>query len=194
MRETGRTQRVATISNWVVFPIIAVASVVLLALDPIRVSQTVGVVPIFALWMAIVALLVGLLARLSIFAIPVLGLVLMLCRRHRGLQACGQPRVPPGGPAGRAQGDRRSLPGLAGIAQGSCGLRHRAAAVSGLHRCGRRRWPLRRQSGRAVPHPHAGPVSGLCPSLFAVSSRVRRKLGHGGFRRPDGRAGPGGRA
>lgn len=77
MRETGRTQRVATISNWVVFPIIAVVSVVLLTLDPIRISQTVGVVPIFALWMAIVALLVGLLARLSIFAIPVLGLLLI---------------------------------------------------------------------------------------------------------------------
>lgn len=77
MRETGRTQRVAAISNWVVFPILAIVSVALLILDPVRIPQTLGVVPIFALWMAIVALLVGFLARLSIFAIPVLGLVLV---------------------------------------------------------------------------------------------------------------------
>jgi hypothetical protein len=31
------------------------------------------VVPVFALWMTILALLVGLLARFRIFAIPVLG-------------------------------------------------------------------------------------------------------------------------
>ena len=37
-------------------------------------AQLLGAVPIFALWMSILALLVGLLARLSLFAIPVLGL------------------------------------------------------------------------------------------------------------------------
>jgi hypothetical protein len=77
MQEAGRTRQVATYSNWVVFPIVAAASVALLALDPVSLPQAVGVVPIFALWMAALALLVGLLARLSILAIPVLGLLII---------------------------------------------------------------------------------------------------------------------
>lgn len=77
MQETGRTRRVAAYSNWVVFPIIAAASVALLVLDPVRISQILGVVPIFALWMVILALLVGSLVRLSILAIPVLGFLLV---------------------------------------------------------------------------------------------------------------------
>lgn len=72
-----RTRRVATSSNWVIFPIIAAASVALIAFDPIRMSQFFGVVPIFALWMAILALLVGLLARFNIFAVPALGLLVV---------------------------------------------------------------------------------------------------------------------
>ena len=37
--------------------------------------QLFGALPIFALWMSILALLVGMLARLSLFAIPVLSLI-----------------------------------------------------------------------------------------------------------------------
>ena len=72
-----RTRRVAKSSNWLVFPIIAAASVALIAFDPIRMSQFFGVVPVFALWMVVLALLVGLLARLSILAVPTLGLLVV---------------------------------------------------------------------------------------------------------------------
>lgn len=77
MQEAGRTRKVASYSNWILFPGIAVASVALLALDPIGMPQAFGVVPVFALWMAVLALLVGLLARLSIFAVPLLGLMIL---------------------------------------------------------------------------------------------------------------------
>jgi hypothetical protein len=72
-----RTRRVAFSSSLVIFPIIAAASVALIAFEPIGMSQFFGVVPVFALWMAVLALIVGLLARFSIFAIPVLGLVVV---------------------------------------------------------------------------------------------------------------------
>ena len=77
MQDADRTRKVATYSNWVIFPIIVCASVAVLALDPVRMPQALGVVPVFALWMAVLALLVGFLARLSIFAIPALGLLIV---------------------------------------------------------------------------------------------------------------------
>ncbi len=56
--------------------------------------QLFGALPIFALWMAILALLVGMLARLSLFAIPVLSLIVAYGLGHRVLQAGGQPWHP----------------------------------------------------------------------------------------------------
>ncbi|MBX9590710.1 MAG: hypothetical protein K2X43_15485 [Hyphomonadaceae bacterium] len=76
-RGPNHVRRVADYSNWLFFPLIAVASVAIIASDEIRMSQFFGAVPIFALWMAILALIVGLLARLSLFAIPVLGLLVV---------------------------------------------------------------------------------------------------------------------
>ena len=77
MSAANRTRRVAISSSLVIFPIVAAASVALIAFEPIGMSQFLGVVPVFALWMAVLALIVGLLARFSIFAIPVLGLVVV---------------------------------------------------------------------------------------------------------------------
>lgn len=73
----NRVRRVAAYSNWVVFPAVAGASVAVICWDQIHMAQLLGAVPIFALWMAILALVVGLLARLSLFAIPVLGLLVL---------------------------------------------------------------------------------------------------------------------
>jgi hypothetical protein len=77
MVQPDRTRQVARSSNWIVFPLVAAASVAWIALDPIRMSQFFGAVPIFALWMVVLALLVGLLARFSILAIPALGLLVV---------------------------------------------------------------------------------------------------------------------
>ncbi|NJO32910.1 MAG: hypothetical protein HC869_06970 [Rhodospirillales bacterium] len=186
MRETGRTQRVAAISNWVVFPIVAIVSVALLILDPVRISQTLGVVPIFALWMAIVALLVGFLARLSIFAIPVLGLVLVYVAGIEVLRLADNHAFRREVRPVERRAIDEAVPSVAGIAQGPCCLRGGAAALSGLHRCGRGRRSLRRQSGCAVSDTNAGSVSELCASSVRGQLGVRRKLGFGGLRRSDG--------
>jgi hypothetical protein len=77
MSSLDRTRRVAHSNNWIVFPLVAAVSVAVIAFEPIRMTQFFGVVPIFALWMVILALLVGLLARFSIFAIPALGLIVV---------------------------------------------------------------------------------------------------------------------
>ena len=68
-------RKVALFSNWVVFPLVAAGSVAVISTDQIAMPQLFGALPIFALWMAILALLVGMLARLSLFAIPVLSLI-----------------------------------------------------------------------------------------------------------------------
>jgi hypothetical protein len=68
-------RKVALYSNWVIFPLIAAASVAVICTDQIAMAQMFGALPIFALWMSILALLVGMLARLSLFAIPVLSLM-----------------------------------------------------------------------------------------------------------------------
>ena len=70
-------RKVALFSNWVVFPLIAAGSVVVISTDQIAMPQLFGALPIFALWISILALLVGMLARLSLFAIPVLSLVVV---------------------------------------------------------------------------------------------------------------------
>ena len=77
MVEPDQTRRVARSSNWILFPIVAAVSVTWIALEPVRVSQFFGVVPIFALWMVVLALLVALLARFTILAIPALGLLVV---------------------------------------------------------------------------------------------------------------------
>jgi hypothetical protein len=75
MIERDQTRRVARSSNWFVFPIVAAVSIAWIALEPVGRSQFFGVVPIFALWMVALALLVALLARFTILAIPALGLL-----------------------------------------------------------------------------------------------------------------------
>jgi len=74
-RGPDAARKVALYSNWVVFPLIAAGSVAVICTDQIAMPQLFGAIPIFALWMSILALLVGMLARLSLFAIPVLSLI-----------------------------------------------------------------------------------------------------------------------
>jgi hypothetical protein len=77
MVEPNQSRRVARSSNWFIFPLVAAASVAWIALDPVGRSQFFGVVPVFALWMVVLALVVAVLARFTILAIPVLGLLVV---------------------------------------------------------------------------------------------------------------------
>jgi hypothetical protein len=70
-------RRIARYSNWVLFPLIAAGSTALLAWDNIQMPQLFGVVAVFCLWMVIVALLVAVLGRFSLFAVPVLALLVL---------------------------------------------------------------------------------------------------------------------
>jgi hypothetical protein len=77
LRGPDSARRVAFYTNWVLFPIIAAASAAVIGYDPIRLSQFFGSIPVFALWISILVLLVGALARLSLFAIPVLSIIVV---------------------------------------------------------------------------------------------------------------------
>jgi hypothetical protein len=72
---SSRARRVTALSTWLLFPCIVLAFVVFLVADQVRVPQYLGAVPIFAVWMILLALLFALLARFSILSIPVLAIL-----------------------------------------------------------------------------------------------------------------------
>jgi hypothetical protein len=73
-----RARRVTTLSNWLLFPSISLAFVAFLAADQVRVPQYLGTVPIFAVWMVLLALLFALLTRFRFFSVPVLAILAIL--------------------------------------------------------------------------------------------------------------------
>jgi len=74
-----RARRLALFSNWLLFPLVIFASIVLLVRDPVHLPQVIGTVPIFALWMVNLVVLAGLFARYyRIFGVPILGTLLIL--------------------------------------------------------------------------------------------------------------------
>ncbi len=76
---SGRARRVAVFNNWLLFPIVVLASIVLLVRDPVYLPQSLGTIPIFALWMVNLAVLVGLFSRYyRLFGVPILGALLIL--------------------------------------------------------------------------------------------------------------------
>src|SRR6185503_8690190 len=50
-----RLRKIAAYSNWVLFPAAAAISVAIICWDQVRMPQLLGAVPLFALWMAILA-------------------------------------------------------------------------------------------------------------------------------------------
>ncbi len=76
---TARARRLAIFSNWMLFPVVILASIVLLIRDPVHLPQLFGAIPLFALWLVNLAVLTGLFARYyRIFGVPVLGTLLVL--------------------------------------------------------------------------------------------------------------------
>jgi hypothetical protein len=79
---SGRARKLALFNNWLLFPLIILASIVLLVRDPVHLPQSVGSIPIFALWMVNLAVLAGLFSRYyRAFGVPVIGVlaVLLIC-------------------------------------------------------------------------------------------------------------------
>jgi hypothetical protein len=70
-----RARRVTALSNWLLFPAIVVAFVIVLLADQVRVPQYLGSVPIFAVWMILLALLFALFTRFRILSIPVVAIL-----------------------------------------------------------------------------------------------------------------------
>ena len=76
---SGRARKLAIFSNWMLFPLVILASIILLIRDPVHLPQTLGSIPLFALWMVNLAVLTGLFARYyRIFGVPVLGTLIIL--------------------------------------------------------------------------------------------------------------------
>ncbi len=76
---SGSARRLAIFSNWLLFPLVILASIVLLVRDPVHLPQILGSIPIFALWMVNLAVLTALFARYyRIFGVPVVGTLIVL--------------------------------------------------------------------------------------------------------------------
>ena len=74
-----RVRRLAIINNWLLFPIIILASIVFLVFYPVRLPQLVGSIPIFALWMANLAVLFALFWRYSrLVGFPIIAILVAL--------------------------------------------------------------------------------------------------------------------
>ena len=85
---SGRAHKLAIFSNWLLFPVVVLASIVLLVRDPVHLPQALGSIPIFALWMVNLAVLTALFARYyRMSGVPILGslIVLLICFELLGL-------------------------------------------------------------------------------------------------------------
>ena len=85
---SSRARKLAIFSNWMLFPVVILASIILLVRDPVHLPQLVGSIPLFALWMVNLAVLTGLFARYyRIFGVPILGtlIILLVCFEVFGL-------------------------------------------------------------------------------------------------------------
>ena len=186
---SGRARKLAIFSNWMLFPLVILASIILLIRDPVHLPQTLGSIPLFALWMVNLAVLTGLFARYyRIFGVPVLGtlIILLIGFEVFGLTDNHQFRYK------QADIQRPTV---------------EAAFKSWL--AARKDAPAYRNAGRPYPVYVVAAEGGglyaayqtakflarmqdLCPNfaqhVFAVSCGLRRQPGRGGVRRPLPRA------
>lgn len=76
---SSRARKVALFNNWLLFPLVILASIVLLVRDPVHLPQLLGSIPIFALWLVNLAVLTALFAGYyRSFGVPVVGTLLVL--------------------------------------------------------------------------------------------------------------------
>ena len=72
---SSRARKVTALSNWLLFPCLVLAFVASLMADQVRIPQQLGAVPIFAVWMILLALLFALLTRFRILSVPVVAIL-----------------------------------------------------------------------------------------------------------------------
>ena len=72
---SSRARKVTALSNWLLFPCLVLAFVASLTADQVRIPQQLGAVPIFAVWMILLALLFALLTRFRILSVPVVAIL-----------------------------------------------------------------------------------------------------------------------
>ncbi|RTL59722.1 MAG: hypothetical protein EKK41_29200 [Hyphomicrobiales bacterium] len=71
---SSKARKLAVFNSWIVFPIVILASIVLLVRDPVHLPQRLGSIPVFALWMVNLAVLSALFSRYyRIFGVPLIG-------------------------------------------------------------------------------------------------------------------------
>lgn len=76
---SGRARKLAIFNNWMLFPLVILASIVLLVRDPVHLPQALGALPIFSLWMVNLAVLAALFSRYyRIFGVPIIGTLAVL--------------------------------------------------------------------------------------------------------------------
>jgi hypothetical protein len=70
-----RARKVTALGNWLLFPCIVLAFVAVLVADQVRFPQSLGAVPIFSVWMILLALLFALLTRFRILSVPIVAIL-----------------------------------------------------------------------------------------------------------------------
>lgn len=76
---SGRARKLAIFNNWMLFPLVILASIILLVRDPVHLPQLFGTIPLFALWMVNLAVLAAIFSRYyRAFGVPIIGTLAVL--------------------------------------------------------------------------------------------------------------------
>ncbi len=71
---SAKSRKLAVFSSWILFPLVILASIILLVRDPVHLPGRIGSIPVFALWMVNLAVLAALFSRYyRIFGVPIIG-------------------------------------------------------------------------------------------------------------------------
>ena len=193
MRPTGSRQarRVAMLNNWLLFPLVILASIVLLIHDPVTCRSSWARSRIFALWMVNLAVLLALFARYyRIFGVPILGtlIALLIAFEVFGLTDNHQFRHQAVPTVSRARASRPPFRTWLGSRAGPRRLSQRRQALSRLHRRCRRRRALRRLPDRQVPRRACRTSAATSPSTCSpIELGLGRQPRRGCLRGPDPR-------
>ena len=169
---SSRARKLAIFSNWMLFPLIILASIVLLVRDPVHLPQTLRVDPAVRAVDGQSRRADGTVrALLSHLRRADPGRAGHPAHRLRGVRPHRQPPVPLQAGGHPAPDDRDRVQVLARRAQGRPGLSQRCQALSRLCRGGRGRRALCGLPDGQVPRAHAGPLSRTSPSTCSRSAR-----------------------
>ena len=182
-----RARRVAVVNNWALFPLLILASIGLLIYSPVKLPQELGSIPIFALWMANLAVLFALFWRYSrIIGFPILAALIVVLVIFEVTGSTDNHRFRHAIPAKEIERPsiEEFLPRLDRLARRPRGVSERRQTLPALHRRrGGRRSLCRLPDGEA-PRAHAGSLRQLRPARVRGEQRVGRQPGFGRILQP----------